>query len=157
MRSTYHSDKQEKRWASRLDGRVSPGSGASVRCKSDVTCEFFKVECKTTTKDSYPLKHTTLIKIEKEAKKVAKHFMLTVEFTNHKQELVIVDRNLSGILRDAELEIVSCENLQHQLEPLTYDNVAWYNSVWTLKFGDREYLVFEANKFELIFDSWLTE
>jgi len=148
MRSTHYSDKQEKRWASRLDGRVSPGSGASVRCKSDVTSEFFKVECKTTTKDSYPLKHATLLKIESEARKVAKHFMLIVEFTNHRRELVLVDRTLLDIDATQNTEVVSCENLQYLLEPRI--------DTWTLKFGDREYLVFPEAKFETVFDKWFT-
>lgn len=145
MRTTYYSNKQEKRWASRLGGRVSPGSGASARCKGDVTSEHFKVECKTTTKETYALKHATLLKIENEAKKVAKHFMLTVEFSNHRRELVIVDRNLLGIMPEVT-GIVLCENLQYPLEPRV--------DTWVLKFGDREYLVFPEIRFESIFDCW---
>lgn len=61
------SQKQEKRVAKELGGRVTPASGALWGAKGDVRSEYFLVECKVTSKSSYPLKDTIWDKIAKEA------------------------------------------------------------------------------------------
>jgi hypothetical protein len=65
--SQKRSRKQEKRAASRIGGRVQPGSGAG-RAKGDVRdVGYTRMECKFTRAKSYSLKLEELKKIEREA------------------------------------------------------------------------------------------
>jgi hypothetical protein len=59
---------QERRAAADLGGRVQPGSGAPQHYKGDVrVAKDVRVECKTTSKESYQLKVHELEKIKGEA------------------------------------------------------------------------------------------
>jgi hypothetical protein len=72
------SKKQEKKVASLASGFLVPGSG-SGRFKGDVQSKEFKIECKTTEKDSISLKLSWLRKIEAEALSDAKTPVLSIE------------------------------------------------------------------------------
>lgn len=61
------SQKQEKKVAKELNGRVTPASGALDCAKGDVRSDYFLIECKTTSKDFYSLSLDTWDKISKEA------------------------------------------------------------------------------------------
>lgn len=52
MATRDYSDKQEKRIASYLGGRVQSGSGATSHAKGDVIYEDWLIECKTKTSKS---------------------------------------------------------------------------------------------------------
>lgn len=52
MATRDYSDKQEKRIASYLGGRVQSGSGATSHAKGDVILEDWLIECKTKTSKS---------------------------------------------------------------------------------------------------------
>lgn len=55
---------QERRTAEDLGGRVTPASGATAHRKGDVDAPDLKVECKTTSGDSYALKRADLEKVK---------------------------------------------------------------------------------------------
>lgn len=62
------SNKQERKTAKQLGGKVMPASGATDFGKSDVrVAGKYRVECKYTEKDTYTLKFNDLIKLHKEA------------------------------------------------------------------------------------------
>ena len=58
---------QEKRIAEDLDGRVQKASGATDFAKGDVRADGLRVEAKTTSKKSYSLKQSEILKIREEA------------------------------------------------------------------------------------------
>lgn len=72
------SAKQEARVASLAGGFVTPASGAG-RFKGDVQNRDFKIECKTTVKDSIRLSASWLRKIESEAISDGKYPALALE------------------------------------------------------------------------------
>jgi Holliday junction resolvase len=70
--------KQEKKVAHIANGFTVPGSG-SGRFKGDVQSRDFKIECKTTTKDSIRLSATWLEKIASEALNDGRYPVLAIE------------------------------------------------------------------------------
>lgn len=71
---------QERKAAKDLGGRTTPGSGSRWHSKGDVVADEEAVECKTTSKQQYPLKAAVLEKILHEAYRMAKRPVLQVEF-----------------------------------------------------------------------------
>lgn len=63
------SQRQEKRVAKEIGGKVTPASGALWGSKGDARASEFLVECKTTLTDKYILKAKTWLKIKEEALK----------------------------------------------------------------------------------------
>jgi hypothetical protein len=61
------SQRQEKKTAGDIGGRVTPASGAGKWQKGDVRAVDIRAECKVTEKASYNLKRETLVKIGLEA------------------------------------------------------------------------------------------
>lgn len=82
------SKKQENRWAKSVSGRAIPGSGNQPGWKGDVDSgrgvldRDWKLECKTTAKDSYKLSLSDLVKIESQAKKVGRNPAFIVKFND---------------------------------------------------------------------------
>ena len=70
--------KQEKKVASLASGFLVPGSG-SGNFKGDVQSPVFKIECKSTEKDSISVKLAWLQKIENEALSDGKVPILSIE------------------------------------------------------------------------------
>lgn len=68
------SDKQEKRVASLLGGRVQAGSGATSHCKGDVILDDWLVECKTkmTKSKSHSIQKAWLEKMREQAYQMGK-------------------------------------------------------------------------------------
>jgi len=71
------SQKQERKWAKAMGGRAIPGSGNTPVWKGDVDSDrerkrAWKLECKTTKRNTYTLSHQDLCKIENHAKKVGR-------------------------------------------------------------------------------------
>lgn len=67
----YSSNRQEKRVAKSVNGRIVIASGA-LDVKGDVLTDDIMFECKTTKKSKYPFKVNTWLKVSTEAKKVGK-------------------------------------------------------------------------------------
>lgn len=70
----------EQRVAKRLQGRLTPASGA-LGAKGDMTAEDYRLECKSTVNESMSVKLSWLEKITREAHATGKKPALTVTFT----------------------------------------------------------------------------
>src|SRR5258706_2026490 len=80
--SHIRSKKQEKEWAKRINGRLTPGSG-SGRMKGDVRKnKIIRIECKTTSKDYFRVTKEMLRKIEDAALPFDEAPCLIVEFND---------------------------------------------------------------------------
>lgn len=62
-----HGFRAEKKASKRLGGRETLASGALVFDKGDILVDDFRIECKSTIKDSIPIKRGWLKKITAEA------------------------------------------------------------------------------------------
>lgn len=74
--------KQEKKTAEEMGGKRVPLSGSAWQAKGDVSTPHVLVECKTTGKQSYSMKLTTLAKIRGEANRSGKNFALQVQLAD---------------------------------------------------------------------------
>jgi len=80
--SHIRAPKQEKEWATRLpEGECVPGSGSGSR-KGDVTSRVFRLECKTTSKQSFSVTREMVEKIEEAALAHGQVPALIVEFND---------------------------------------------------------------------------
>jgi hypothetical protein len=72
----YYSDRQERRTAKNLGGKVQVSSGSSQFLKGDVVTENCLIECKTATseKKSFSIKKEWLEKIETQSFEMGKKF-----------------------------------------------------------------------------------
>lgn len=75
-----HGFKAEKKLNKRLGGRETFASGALVFDKSDVVVDDFRVECKSTIKDSISIKRGYLIKVTAEAQDHVQDPALFIQF-----------------------------------------------------------------------------
>lgn len=73
---------QEEKIAQEMRGRVQPGSGNQPLAKGDVarTKYEFRVEAKTTSKQSYRLDKSTIEKIHKEALLSGENWLIQLDF-----------------------------------------------------------------------------
>ncbi|MFC9505372.1 hypothetical protein [Streptomyces sp. NPDC057002] len=70
---------QEKRLASKIGGTTTAGSGNGWAVKNDVRNKAWSIECKTTTRSSFTLTHSTLVNAEKNAILDMRDMALAVE------------------------------------------------------------------------------
>ncbi len=63
-----HGKKYEKRLSKSIGGKLVPNSGALAGAKGDITFEDFRMECKTTSILTIPLKYDWMCKIAHEAR-----------------------------------------------------------------------------------------
>lgn len=82
---------QERRAAKEYNGSVSPGSGATWHHKADVRSNEYLVECKTTSKKSYSLKHEDLLKIYLQAIVENRIPVFEIEFSEASKKYVVLD------------------------------------------------------------------
>ncbi len=83
------SQKQEKKIAKAVDGKVTPASGAIPFWKNDVHSEYWHIEAKYTDKNSYAINKKMLDTLTKEAQKNWKLPSLVVEFSPREIYVVI--------------------------------------------------------------------
>ena len=77
-----HGTKAEKRTAKRLNGRLTPASGALAGAKGDMRVAACLMEMKVTKHGSLSLKHSWLKKIAKEALDIGRTPALNVQFVD---------------------------------------------------------------------------
>ena len=77
-----HGQKAEKRAAKRLNGKLTPASGALIGAKGDILRRSFLIESKATVHDSISVKLAWLEKIAKEALDSGKDPALLIQFTD---------------------------------------------------------------------------
>jgi len=77
-----HGTTSEQKTAKRLNGRLTPASGALEGAKGDFNMTSFLVECKSTIHHSIGLKLDWLLKIKGEARKKEKMPALTITYVN---------------------------------------------------------------------------
>ena len=105
------SQKQEKRLAKKLGGRVQPGSGSLLSFKGDVITDDFLIEAKFTDKEDYRLQLAIWHKITKEAHSKDKIPLMEVCLDQDKKpvNLIIVNPmdfyDITGIDEDKFLEV----------------------------------------------------
>jgi Holliday junction resolvase len=88
--SHIRADKQEEEWATRLQGGVRvPGSGAGPR-KGDVEGDFWRLECKTTGKNSFTVTREMISKIEEAALAHGQTPALVIEFNDDGKKVMEV-------------------------------------------------------------------
>ena len=89
----YYSDKQEKRTARVLGGKVQVSSGSSDFLKGDVVCNSCLVECKTCTepKKSFSIKKEWLEKIDEQCFAMGKQYPILAFDFGDKQNYYILD------------------------------------------------------------------
>lgn len=77
----------EKRLASKMGGRLTPGSGAFRGAKSDIRVKKgalnFQVECKSTKALSMALEFSWMVKVAEEAAATGSLPLLTLSFTDN--------------------------------------------------------------------------
>lgn len=72
---------QERSAAQDIGGRCQPGSGSVESAKGDVRkAGELRVECKTTGGNSFALKHSELLKIEREAQEALEDWVFQFQF-----------------------------------------------------------------------------
>lgn len=90
----FKSNKQEKRVAMELEGKVTVASGALSFQKADVRNEQFLVECKTTAKTFYSLTVTTWNKIKSQAVKDGLRIpLMCIDLEDGKTSVAIISYN----------------------------------------------------------------
>lgn len=88
--SHIRAPKQEKEWATRLPGgETVPGSGAGWM-KGDVSSRVFRLECKTTGKQSFSVTREMIEKIEEAALAHGQVPALIVEFNDDGKKVMEV-------------------------------------------------------------------
>ena len=90
----YYSDKQEKRTAKVLGGKVQAGSGCSAFVKGDVSTDKCLIECKTSTteKKSFSVKREVLDKIEEQAFAMRKPYpVLAFNFGDNEENYYVIN------------------------------------------------------------------
>lgn len=93
----YYSSKQEKEVASKLNGRVTPNSGATPWIKGDVLLENFLLEMKTQTKskETFTLRKEWFEKNDKECLLMSKPYSAVVfNFGPNEKNYYIIDEEL---------------------------------------------------------------
>lgn len=80
---------QEKNTALRLQGRVTPQSGAGWVAKNDVRTPTESVECKTTSSDGYRLTWKALKKASDAALLDGRRMLFEIEFQGHGKYVVL--------------------------------------------------------------------
>lgn len=79
-RGKRHGTKAEKKLAHRLGATLTPASGALPGAKGDMTTERFRIESKSTVKDSFRLPLETLCKAADEATEQGQVAAVAVQF-----------------------------------------------------------------------------
>ena len=86
---------QERRTARDVGGRVQPASGATPFAKGDVRkMGDIRIECKTTSGQSYVLKKSDLVKIRREAASALEEWAFVIQFQKQSgigRKLVVCD------------------------------------------------------------------
>ena len=80
---------QERNTAQRLQGQVTPQSGAGWVRKNDVRTLTESVECKTTSSDGYRLTWKTLKKASDTALLDGRRMVFEIEFQGHGRYVVL--------------------------------------------------------------------
>jgi hypothetical protein len=79
-RDNAHGAKAEKRLAKRTGARLTPASGALQGAKGDMFTDRFRIESKSTVKDSYRLPLDVLCKAADEASEQGEVGVLVIQF-----------------------------------------------------------------------------
>jgi hypothetical protein len=80
--SIKHGNKAETHLAKRLGGRLTPASGAMVHDKADIKVDGFRIESKSTIKDTMRLEYGWFNKVSGEALTYGEIPALAVQFVN---------------------------------------------------------------------------
>lgn len=91
----YYSERQEKKVAKSLNGKVVPNSGAIRFGAGDVILDDWLIECKTKTKesDSFTIKKDWIIKNQEEAFAMRKSYnALAIDFGDGDQYYLINEK-----------------------------------------------------------------
>ncbi len=100
--SHIRADKQEEEWATRLQGGVRvPGSGAGWR-KGDVEGSVWRLECKTTGKNSFTVTREMIQKIEEAALAHSQVPALVIEFNDNGKKVMEVAIVPTWVLENVE-------------------------------------------------------
>ena len=100
--SHIRADKQEEEWATRLQGGVRvPGSGAGSR-KGDVEGSVWRLECKTTGKNSFTVTREMIQKIEEAALAHGGSPALIIEFNDDGKKVMEVAIIPTWVIEDVE-------------------------------------------------------
>jgi len=100
MNTKQYSNKQEKRVAKKLDGKVNSNSGATDFYKGDVSTDKMLIECKTSVKEvkSTSIKKEWLVKLKEEKFSMGKyHSALAFDFGDG-EDYFIIDGDLMELL-----------------------------------------------------------
>ena len=108
------SQKREKKIAKDIGGRTTPGSGSLWYQKSDAYSEHLRIEDKFTDADSFRIQYSILNKIEKEAFTTDKIPVLSLGFTQSKENYAII-RKLDCI-KVYDLPVFSTGNKSYLLK-----------------------------------------
>lgn len=90
MDTRKQSNKQEKRIAKDIGGKVQPASGARWGHRRDVKSDNYLIEAKTTSQDSYSLKDADLAFLKKQAYQAGKIPAYIIELSKYGEEIVFV-------------------------------------------------------------------
>ena len=93
----YASDKQEKRTAKNLGGRVQVSSGSSAFFKGDVVLDTCLVECKTCMKpkESFSIKKEWLAKIQEQCFAMRKRYpILAFDFGDEENYYILDEKTM---------------------------------------------------------------
>lgn len=84
------SQRQERRLAEKVGGKVTPASGALWHQKGDVRSEHFLIEAKTTRNKQYTLKYEDLQKISHEAAISGKTPVFAITFEGVSKDFAVI-------------------------------------------------------------------
>lgn len=104
---------QEIRASAEYGGKLTPGSGNGWVKKADMRTEHELVEFKTTTKESYPLTASELMKLRDQALLDSRLPVFEIEFANRGHTCVVLDKNDYMYLRKFFLFPGINENLDY--------------------------------------------
>jgi hypothetical protein len=127
----YNSNKQEKKVASQFDGKTVMASGALWQAKADVRSDKYLIECKTTSKDYYPLTSKVWEKISHEAIHDNMRVpILAVDLMDGKESYAVIDEwfldelltSYNGRFDPSEYNLYSSANKSLRVHSLNKDS-----------------------------------
>ena len=96
--------RQEREVASKLDGKVQPGSGNQNHSPGDVKTKNVLLECKTTKHKSFRITTDLIRKVRIEAKSTNKEWAIVLDmddtYSHTKERVVVLDLDLFTALME---------------------------------------------------------